>query len=266
MSSFRFQEIYYPCQDKKNQKPINVLFLFDVLSKIRYEAVAKEISKKFNFYALNVFFDEEYHPIINKPSIDKWCDLIATYINEKNIDLENTVIVAQYYCAAIIPFLNEKQGINRKIKKVVYVSPFVLFSWKGRRQVSSILYKDANCTNLLYNNIDQLKNDVNWIQTSRLENVVTNANISDIKKILRYFHHFYIKKRIKIAQKKYSKNYDLCLFLSDKDEIVDFKKTKKFFSFHKNLKVYPFFNSKLCTFEEEEFKFCYCLINFVEGK
>lgn len=104
MSSFRFQEIYYPCQDKKNQKPINVLFLFDVLSKIRYEAVAKEISKKFNFYALNVFFDEEYHPIINKPSIDKWCDLIATYINEKNIDLENTVIVAQYYCAAIIPF------------------------------------------------------------------------------------------------------------------------------------------------------------------
>ncbi len=266
MSDFKFQEIYYQWQDKKNKKPINILFLFDVLSKIRYEAVGKEISKKFNFYALNVFFDNEYHPIIRKPSIDKWCDLIAAYINEKNIDLHNTVIVAQYYCAAIVPFLNKKHGINNKIKKVVYVSPFILFSRKGRKKVSSILYKDANCTNLLYNNIDQLKNNVNWIQTSRLENVVTSANISDIKKILWYFRHFYIKRSIKAVQKKFSKNYDLCLFLSDKDEIVDFEKTKKFFSFHKKLKVCPFFNSKLCTFEEEEFKFCYCLIDFVEGK
>ncbi|MDE6477209.1 MAG: hypothetical protein K2L48_03385, partial [Mycoplasmoidaceae bacterium] len=69
------------------------------------------------------------------------------------------IIISQYYACALMPTLNKI--LNGKIKKMIYVSPFVKFSLKTKKMLLNILRKDSQGTSILYNDIDQLKNDVN---------------------------------------------------------------------------------------------------------
>ena len=254
-----FQQVFIPCKDKKNKN--NILYIFDILSSYRYQKIGEQLSQKFNFYAVNIFFDSDYHMVIGEPNINKWCEYIAKYIKIQKIDLSKTIIISQYYSCALMPILN--QLLNGKVKKMIYVSPFLKFSIKTKKLLFDILMKNSSAVNVLYNNVDQLKNDVNWIQANKLENVISEANFNDCKKIINYFHKFKIRFLIKKIQ--YDLNYKLGLFLAENDEIVDFNNVQQIFSNNKAIKLYPFFNSKLCCFEEEEYKFTSCVIDFFES-
>ncbi len=255
---FKYQEIFIPCINKKNKN--NILFIYDILSSYRYQKIGEQLSRNFNFYAFNVFFDADYHITLSKPNIAKWCEYIATYIKSHKLDLSKTIIISQYYSCALMPTLNKI--LNGKIKKIIYVSPFVKFSLRTKKMLLNILRKDSQGASILYNDIDQLKNDVNWIQTSRLENIVSQANFRDLKRIINYFHKFFVRIQIKNQQKHL--DYKLGLFLGEKDQLVNFRKIQKIFSGTKTIRLYPFFNSKLCCFEEEEYKFTDCVIDFFE--
>lgn len=254
----KYQEVFIPCVNKKNKN--NVLYIFDILSSYRYQKIGEQLSRKFNFYAVNIFFDSDYHMVLGKPNIEKWCEYIAMYIKANKIDLSKTIIISQYYSCALMPTLNKI--LNGKIKKMIYVSPFVKFSLKTKKILLNILKKDANGVSVLYNDIDQLKNDVNWIQTSRLEDIVSQANFKDLKRIVNYFHKLFVRTQIKDHQKHLQ--YKLGLFLGEKDQLVNFDRIQKIFWSDKKIKLYPFFNSKLCCFEEEEYKFTDCVIDFFE--
>ncbi len=253
-----YQQIYIPCKENKNA--LNVLYIFDILSNKRYEKLGQQLSSKFNFYGVSAFFDHDYKLVLKKPSIERWAEYVYQYIRQNKLDISKTIVISQYYACSLIPLLNKK--LNKKIKKAVYVSPFIKFSRGNKKMLVNILHKDESSIGTLYNDVDHLKNDVDWIQTSRLENIVSDANIKDLNKIVRYFNRPWNKLFIKRQQKRL--NYFLGLFISEKDEIVNFNKCQKFFSKYNKMKLYPFFNSKLCSFEEENFKFEDCVINFSE--
>lgn len=254
-----YQEIKISTKNPDSNQ--NILFLYDILSKSRFEKISDKLANYSNVYALNVFFDANYKLVLKKPNAKKWCEYIVQYIVDNKIDLSKTIVVAQYFTCSLVPLLNKM--IGGKIKRVIYISPFSRLSPKKRKLMRSVIRRDVKGLTVLYNDINTLKNNVDWVQTSRLENIVSQANIRDLLITGVYFRTPHIIARSSKYQKKYP--FFLGLFLSEKDQIVDFKKTEKLFNkrFKDRIKIYPFFNSKLCCFEEEEFKFVDCVANFI---